>query len=66
MKRDMNIKIDATLERQISTARMSSSDREVAMSALRTASAMVDAAGWIVKKIEQFGERLFLKPSLKS
>ena len=66
MKRVMNIKIDSTLERQISAARMSVAEREVALSALRTAGVMVDAAEWFVKKIEQVGERAFLKPSLKS
>ena len=65
MKRVMNIKIDSTLERKISAARMTDAEREVAMNALRTAGAMVDAAEWFVKKIEQFGERVFLKPSLK-
>lgn len=62
----MNIKIDSTLERQLSATRMSPAERDVALGALRTATIMVDAAEWFVKKIEQFGERLFLKPSLKS
>lgn len=65
MKRAMNIKIDSTLQRQISAARLSDSDREVALSAMRTANLIVDAAEWFVKKIEQFGARTFLKPSLK-
>ena len=66
MKRNMNIKIDSTLERKISAARMSSAERETAMSALRTAAVMVDAAEWFVKKIEQFGSRGFLRPSLRT
>ena len=66
MERAMNMKIDSTLERKISALRMSATDRRVALNALHTAGAMVDAAEWFVKKIEQFGERVFLKPSLKS
>ena len=66
MKRAMNIKIDSTLERKISAARLSAAEREVAISALNTAAIMVDAVEWFVKKIEQFGERAFLRPSLKS
>ena len=66
MKRAMNVKIDSTLERQISAARMSPAEREVAVSALRTAAVMVDAAEWFVKKIEQFGNRGVLKPSLRT
>ena len=66
MERNMNIKIDSTIERQIRATRMSPAEREVALGALRTATVMVDAAEWFVKKIEQFGERVFLKPSLKS
>ena len=65
MTRTMDIKIDSTLRRQISAARLSDSEREVALGALRTANLMVDAADWLVKKIEQFGARLFLKPGYR-
>jgi len=65
MKSNMNIKIDSTLERRVSAARLSPSEREVAMNALRTANLMVDAGAWFVKKIEQLGVGSFLKPSLK-
>ena len=65
MKRAMNIKIDSTLHRKISAARMSNSEREVAMSAVATAYISVDAVEWVVKKIEQFGVRSFLKPSFR-
>lgn len=66
MNRDMSIKIDSTLDRQISAARLTASEREVAMNAVRTANLIVDAAEWIVKKIEQFGAALFLKPSYRA
>jgi hypothetical protein len=58
----MNIKIDSTLRRQISAARLSEAERDVAMNAVRMAYVMVDAADWIVKKLEQFGTRTFMKP----
>ena len=63
MKRVMNIQIGSTLNRQISAARMSDAERRAALDALATADMIVDAAEWFVKKIEQFGSRLFLKPS---
>ena len=65
MSKAMDIKIDSTLRRQVNAARMSAAEREVAMSAMRTANLMVDAAEWFVKKIEQFGAGLFLKPGLR-
>lgn len=65
MKRVMNIQIDSTLIRQINAARLSDADRRAALDALRTADMMVDAAEWVVKKIEQFSSRLFLRPSFK-
>jgi hypothetical protein len=65
MTKTMDIKIDSTLRRQINGARMSDSEREVAMNALRTANLIVDAAEWIVKKIDQFAVPSFLKPSFR-
>lgn len=65
MNADMEIKIGSTFYRKISAARMSDAERQVAMNAMRDADLIVDAATWIVKKIEQLGERLFLNPSLK-
>jgi len=61
----MDIKIDSTLRRQISSARMTPAEREVALNAVRMANLMVDAVEWFVKKIEQFGARFFLKPSFR-
>ena len=65
MTRDMEIRIGSTIYRKISAARMSDAERRVALSAMRDAELIVDASIWVVKKIEQFGERWFLRPSLK-
>ena len=65
MTRDMEIRIDSSIYRKISAARMSEVERQVALSAMRNADLIVDAGAWVVKKIEQFGERWFLRASLK-
>lgn len=65
MNRDMEIRIGSTIYRKISAARMSDAERQTALNAMRTADLIVDAGVWIVKKIEQFGDRWFLRPSLK-
>ena len=65
MNRDMEIRIGSTICRKISAARMSDAERRVALNAMRNANLIVDAGVWIVKKIEQFGDRWFLRPSLK-
>ena len=44
---------------------MSAAERERALNALYEAELLVDAFVWAAKKIEQLGERLFLKPALK-
>ncbi len=65
MSRYIDIKVDKNLVRRIDMSRLSAGERQVALSALRNAEAMVDACVWVARKIEQFGARLFLKPSLK-
>jgi hypothetical protein len=55
----------STIYRKISAARMSEAERQTALSAMRNADLIVDAGLWIAKKVEQFGERWFLRPSLK-
>jgi hypothetical protein len=44
---------------------MSESERQVAINAMRDADLLVGAFVWVAKKIEQLGDRLFLKPILK-
>lgn len=44
---------------------MTDADRLVALSAMRRAEMIVDGFVWVARKIEQIGERLFLKPQLR-
>ncbi|MDP1672704.1 MAG: hypothetical protein Q8L65_06240 [Burkholderiales bacterium] len=45
--------------------RMSASERQAAINAMRDADAIVDAILWVTRKIEHFGAFLFMKPSVK-
>jgi hypothetical protein len=65
VEKDLEIKLGSSVVGRINSARMSESERQVALHAMRDADLLVDAFVWIAKKIEQLGERLFLKPSLK-
>lgn len=65
MNKDMVIKSGSTIVGRINSARMSDADRLVAISAMQNAEIMVDGFVWVAKKIEQLGERLFLRPQLK-
>lgn len=65
MKKAMEIRIGSTIYGKISAARMSDAERRVALGAMRDADLIVDACVWVVKKIEQFGERWFLGSLLK-
>jgi hypothetical protein len=65
MNRDMEIKSGSTILARINTVRMSDAERQVALAAMQDADALVGAIAWLAKKIEQVGERLFLKPALK-
>jgi hypothetical protein len=61
----MEIKLGSVILGRIKSVRMSESERQVAISAMRNADLLVDAFVWVAKKIEQSGERLFLKSILK-
>ena len=65
MTKDIEIRIGSTIYRKISAARMSEAERREALHAMNNAELIVDAGAWVVKKIEQLGERWFLGPSLK-
>ena len=65
MRRDTKVDAGSSIYERIQHVRMTDSDREVALNALRLADLIVDAFMWVAKKIEQLGTRLFLKPSLK-
>ena len=65
MSKEMEIKLGSIIVGRINSVRMSDSERQVAINAMRDADLLVDAFVWVAKKIEQLGERLFLKPALK-
>lgn len=65
MNKDMEIKSASTIVGRINSARMTDADRLVALSAMRRAEMIVDGFVWVARKIEQIGERLFLKPQLR-
>lgn len=65
MTRNMEIKLGSTVVGRINAARMSDAERQVAFNAMRDADLLVDAFVWVSRKVEQFGERLFLKPAIK-
>lgn len=65
MNNDLEVKFGSTIVGRINAVRMSQTERQVALDAMRNADALIDACVWVAKKIEQMGERLFLKPSLK-
>ena len=61
----METKLGSTVVGRLNSVRMSELDRHAALNALHTAEVVVDAFVWVAKKIEQIGERLFLRPTLK-
>jgi hypothetical protein len=66
MRKDIERKLGSTVYERIQSVRMSEADRERTLRALYDADLAVDAFFWVAKKIEQLGERLFLKhPVLK-
>ena len=65
MRKDMAVKLDSTIVGRINATRMSEVDRQTALNAMRDAELLVDAFVWVAKKVEQIGERLFLRPTFK-
>jgi hypothetical protein len=65
MKKEMEIKLGSIIVGRIDSIRMSESERQAALNAMRDADLLVDAFVWVGRKIEQLGSRLFLKPALK-
>jgi hypothetical protein len=65
MNDNIEIKIGSTIYDKIDASRLSALERQVAINALRDADLIVDALVWVIRKIEQLGARLFLKPGLK-
>ena len=65
MKRQFCNKSDSTIEQRLETVKMTDSERRTAVAALHNAEVLVDVVAWFARKIEQVGERSFLKPILK-
>ena len=65
MSNKLESKIGSTIYARINTIKMSEAQRQKALNALYEADVLVDGLIWIAKKIEQLGDRSFLKPSLK-
>jgi hypothetical protein len=65
MRNDFEDKLGSTIVARINQVRMSELERQRALDAMHDADLIVDAFFWVAKKIEQFGERLFLRPALK-
>ena len=65
MSREIESKIGSTIYTRIQTIKMSETQRQKALNALYEADLIVDGLIWVAKKIEQLGDRSFLKPSLK-
>lgn len=65
MRRDTKVNARSNICERIQEARMTDSERQVALNAMRQADLFVDAFIWIAKKIGRRSARLFLKPSLK-
>lgn len=58
--------IGSTIYARILAVNMPEAERRRALVALHDAQLFVDTFTWVVKKIEQLSERLFLKPALKN
>ncbi len=65
MNSDIELKIGSTIYGKIQAARMSESERRVAITAMQDADAIADAILWVMNKVEDVGSRLFYKPTLK-
>jgi len=65
MKSNFDSKFGSVIYDKINTVRMSETERQAAINAMRDADAIVDAILWVTRKIEQVGAFLFMKPSIK-
>ncbi|MCW5576558.1 MAG: hypothetical protein KIT13_10730 [Burkholderiales bacterium] len=65
MNSNIEGKFGSVIYDKINMVRMSESERQTAINAMRDADAIVDAILWMVRKIEQVGAFLFMKPSVK-
>jgi hypothetical protein len=62
MERQFDSKNGLTIEQRLDSVNMTDSERRTAQSALHNAEVLVDVFAWFARKIEQVGERSFLRP----
>lgn len=65
MNSNIEVKFGSVIYDRLNTVRMSESERQEAINAMRDADAIVDGLLWLGRKIEQLGAFLFMKPSIK-
>lgn len=65
MNSNIENKFGSVVFDKINTVRMSATERQAAINAMRDADTIVDAILWVTRKIEQIGAALFMKPSIK-
>jgi hypothetical protein len=65
MNSNIESKFGSVIYDKINMVRMSATERQAAINAMRDADAIVDAILWVTRKIEQVGAFLFMKPSIK-
>jgi hypothetical protein len=65
MNENVTTRDGSSLARRLAAAPMPESDRRRALAALQLAEAMVDAGAWLVRKLGEVGDRLFLRPGVK-
>jgi hypothetical protein len=65
MNRQLCNKNGLTIEQRLGAVHMTDSERRTAVAALHNAEVLVDVFAWFARKMEQVGERTFLKPILK-
>jgi hypothetical protein len=65
MNSKLENKFGSVIYERINSVQMSSAERQAAINAMRDADAIVDSILWVKRKIEQVGEFLFMKPSIK-
>lgn len=65
MNSKVESKIGSTIYERIEAMNMTPAEREVAINAMHNAEMIVDATAWVMRKVEQLGALLFLRPSVK-
>lgn len=65
MNSNIESKFGSVIYDKINMVRMSESERQTAINAMRDADTIVDVILWMSRKIEQLGAFLFMKPSVK-